>query len=155
MTDKEYNLDIGYSVYGDDDNFSMLSRESNIGIDPVVIGRGSPSNFQEVCGMGEHLPFQDSSISSVWAGHCFYDYKGKGYPTDEPLEYGDLTDGIVEIARVLKPGGKVFLRINYDEGSKAIRLLKSYGFVIDVDNTYFEGPGDEGDEWYIHARKVK
>ena len=82
--DQEYNLDIGYSVYGDDDAFSMVDG-SNIGIDPAVIGFGAPANFQEICGIAEHLPFKDSSISSVWAGHCFYDYKGKGYPTDEPL----------------------------------------------------------------------
>tara|TARA_B100000749_G_C18368195_1_gene440545 strand:- start:426 stop:848 length:423 start_codon:yes stop_codon:yes gene_type:complete len=139
MPDKEHHLDLGYSIWGDDEAFSMSPEETTIGIDLVNIGGEAP--FSEVKASAEMIPLKEESISSVWAGHVM----GHNDP-NWTAQYADIDKTLNEIFRVLKPGGKVFIRVSEEDHKYVVQELRKLKFKIVADY-------HEGEENYIRATK--
>lgn len=90
-----------------------------IGVEPdphlVDLARNRPGRAQVLHGSAEHIPLPDGSVDVVHARFAyFFPYRGF-----------DPTPGLVEVGRVLTPGGKLVVIDNDTEDGEFAALLKA------------------------------
>ena len=126
MPDKEeIELDIGFSYFGDPDlvaeyeggsspNLQPGPHKKVIGIDLQTVPEDIP--IEQIKASADYLPIQDQSVDSVFAGGVFG-------------AYVDLEDSVKEADRVLRPGGKMFIR-TWGRYMPRLKLLLKRGYYI-------------------------
>ena len=144
-------LDVGWAEFD-------AKPGSTLGLDPLfippeIIQEGIDSgefepNFQHTIGTGTHLPYATGSIDS--------------YTSDHSLGlYFDTFEGLEEAIRVLRPGGKLFVRFPMDR--EHIKEMKEWLKTQPVTKVRFRPdpwhPEDterdeEGRNWVLRFTKV-
>ena len=127
MPDKEeIELDIGFSYFGDptlveEYEVDALTHQrlptkgkKVIGIDLQTVPEDIP--IEQIKASADYLPIQDQSVDSVFAGGVFG-------------AYVDLEDSVKEADRVLRPGGKMFIR-TWGRYMPRLKLLLRRGYYI-------------------------
>jgi len=154
MPDKEeIELDIGFSYFGDPDlvteyeggssfNLQPGSHKKVIGIDLQTVPEDIP--VDQIKASADYLPIQDQSVDSVFAGGVFG-------------AYVDLEDSVKEADRVLRPGGKMFIR-TWGRYMPRLKLLLKRGYYITEMGTpdskdLFPGENPLDFEWHVRAVK--
>jgi SAM-dependent methyltransferase len=157
MPDKEeIELDIGFSYFGDPDiggeygegdslNVQPGPRKKVIGIDLETTPQDIP--IDQITASADYLPIQDESVDSIFAGGVYG-------------AYVDLEDSVKEADRVLRPGGKIFIR-TWGRYMPRLKLLLRRGYYItemiapDAEfhrqHNTLENPLDF--EWHVRATK--
>ena len=90
-----------------------------IGVEPdaslLDLARDRPGQAQVLHGSAEHIPLPDESVDVVHARFAYF----------FPYAEFDPTPGLVEVRRVLKPGGKLVVIDNDTEKGEFAGLLKA------------------------------
>ncbi len=139
------NLDIGYSIWGDEDS---SARGTTIGVDPTPLGPpwSDIPSFPQIIALAENLPFASNSLDRVTSGNAVG-------------TYSDFEESIEEIVRVLKPGGTASIKLDVsgDLPRKDIReIIKGLPILNFRIRTLYKEEGPDPQEWVaITFRKVE
>tara|TARA_B100000749_G_scaffold34911_1_gene24200 strand:+ start:13900 stop:14334 length:435 start_codon:yes stop_codon:yes gene_type:complete len=139
---EDYELDIGFSYDGDptltDEELGVQERGRKlIGLDIETIP-GSLS-LEQIKGSADYLPLRDRSVSSIFAGGVYG-------------EYVDLEDSVKEADRVLKSGGRLFIRTWGKYIPRLKLLLRDKYWITELERGEYEEHYSD-DEFYVKATK--
>ena len=152
---EEIELDIGFSYFGDPDVVEEYKGGESFNIQPGkgkrVIGLdletipGKRQDFdqlpiEQITGSADYLPLKGESVNSIFAGGVYG-------------AYVDLEDSVREADRVLRPGGKIFIRTWGKYIPRLKLLLRSKYRIAQLEeiDPYGDDPDDK--EWYVRAIK--
>ncbi len=156
---EEIELDIGFSYFGDPDvveeykggeSFNVQPGKGKrvIGIDLETIP-GTRQDWDEIpidqiTGSADYLPLKNESVNSIFAGGVYG-------------AYVDLEDSVREADRVLKPGGKIFIRTWGRYMPRLKLLLRSKYRIAEMytPDSKVDFPDDDPLDYEWHVRAIK